>query len=500
MALLQRRRELLSGMIDLSKCVIANISAVTYNGSAHTPTPAVTYNGKALVAGTHFTYTYSNNTNAGTATCTINAVDKKSKGSQSKNFTINKASGYITLNSTAAGSCAWNSTGSRTVTSSHGGTITVSSSNTTTCTASISGSTVTITGKNYNSRSASTITVSCAATTNYNAASASFSWTCSRTAGSITLSKSSMTISGAAGTTGTFTVTARTGSGTLSVSSATTSKVTASISGTTITCKSVASGSSVVTVTQAAAGNYNSATASCTVTASVIPVKAFNACTMAEINQICEAGLAATYVSNGTWTIGDTNSNATYGSYSGIQLVHVLTDAQRGSSYYNTDGHIVVQFVKTVTTSQYMSSNTAQKYFNGTLHTMCNSTIYNGLNSDFKNVLKPWNCIVGKENTGSGSITGTYNQNVYLAAPTAKEVGSSNSYNSTENSSTFTFTYYSTDSQNRRKKSGASSFWWLRSPSYYNGGGYRAYRVSDGGIVDDYGVFNTIGVAPIGCI
>lgn len=54
---------------NLSNATIANISAVTYNGSAHTPTPGVTVpipsgSSTTLTNGTHFTYGYSNNTNA----------------------------------------------------------------------------------------------------------------------------------------------------------------------------------------------------------------------------------------------------------------------------------------------------------------------------------------------------------------------------------------------------------------------------------------------------
>ena len=54
---------------NLSNATIANISAVTYNGSAHTPTPGVTVpipsgSSTTLTNGTHFAYSYSNNTNA----------------------------------------------------------------------------------------------------------------------------------------------------------------------------------------------------------------------------------------------------------------------------------------------------------------------------------------------------------------------------------------------------------------------------------------------------
>ncbi|MSS19210.1 MBG domain-containing protein [Pseudoramibacter porci] len=69
---------------------ISKIDNVIYNGSAHTPEPAVTDTGRnvALVEGTDFTYSYSNNVDAGTATVIItgkgNYADKITR-----TFTIN---------------------------------------------------------------------------------------------------------------------------------------------------------------------------------------------------------------------------------------------------------------------------------------------------------------------------------------------------------------------------------------------------------------------------
>lgn len=83
---------------NLSNATIASVSAKTYNGSAHTPTPGVTVpipsgSSTTLTNGTHFTYGYSNNTNAGTATITVTAkAGTNYTGSKSANFTINKAS------------------------------------------------------------------------------------------------------------------------------------------------------------------------------------------------------------------------------------------------------------------------------------------------------------------------------------------------------------------------------------------------------------------------
>ena len=59
----------------------------TYNGTAQTPVLAITYNGKALVSGTDFTYTYLNNTNAGKATITITGLTNFNQ-SATREFTI----------------------------------------------------------------------------------------------------------------------------------------------------------------------------------------------------------------------------------------------------------------------------------------------------------------------------------------------------------------------------------------------------------------------------
>ena len=76
---------------NLANNMIAAIDAVTYTGSAFTPEPTVTYNGMTLVKGTDFTYSYTNNVNAGTATVTITAVaDGNYTGSARRTFTIQK--------------------------------------------------------------------------------------------------------------------------------------------------------------------------------------------------------------------------------------------------------------------------------------------------------------------------------------------------------------------------------------------------------------------------
>ena len=66
------------------------IPAVTYNGLAQTPAVTVKDGSTTLTQGTHYTVSYSNNINAGTATVTVTGTGNYS-GTKTANFTINKA-------------------------------------------------------------------------------------------------------------------------------------------------------------------------------------------------------------------------------------------------------------------------------------------------------------------------------------------------------------------------------------------------------------------------
>ena len=76
---------------------IQDIPSVTYTGSAKKPSVTVKDGDYTLVEDKDYTVTYSNNTNAGTATATVTGKGNYT-GSVSKNFTINKASRDVTFN------------------------------------------------------------------------------------------------------------------------------------------------------------------------------------------------------------------------------------------------------------------------------------------------------------------------------------------------------------------------------------------------------------------
>ena len=76
---------------------IQDIPSVTYTGSAKKPNVTVKDGDYTLVEDKDYTVTYSNNTNAGTATATVTGKGNYT-GSASKDFTINKASRDVTFN------------------------------------------------------------------------------------------------------------------------------------------------------------------------------------------------------------------------------------------------------------------------------------------------------------------------------------------------------------------------------------------------------------------
>lgn len=76
---------------NISDLTITGINNVEYTGSPIVPEPVVKFGDYTLVKGTEYTVSYSNNTNAGTATVYINASGNYT-GNKSVQFTINKKS------------------------------------------------------------------------------------------------------------------------------------------------------------------------------------------------------------------------------------------------------------------------------------------------------------------------------------------------------------------------------------------------------------------------
>lgn len=154
----------------IALATIATIANQTYSGQAFTPEPTITFNGTTLIKGIDYNLSYTNNTNAGTATVLVVGIGQY-LGDTQKTFTINRATPTLTLSNTTV--IAGNSA-SFTATYNGDGTLSASSSDTSKATVSVSGKSVTVKGVAAGS---ATITVTASQGTNY----ASKTMTCSAT-------------------------------------------------------------------------------------------------------------------------------------------------------------------------------------------------------------------------------------------------------------------------------------------------------------------------------
>ncbi len=146
----------------ISTATVSGLSAKTYSGKAIIQTPIVKAGSTTLTPDTDYTISWSDNTNAGTATVTINGKGNYT-GTKTATFKINKADQSITAKSTAS-SIAVGKTATVSITGNKG-TKSYKSSNTAIAAVTSAGR---ITAKKVGTV---TITAASAATGNYNAAS-----------------------------------------------------------------------------------------------------------------------------------------------------------------------------------------------------------------------------------------------------------------------------------------------------------------------------------------
>ena len=97
---------------DVANATIDSISDETYSGSAFEPTVTVKLGDKTLTQGTDYTVSYSDNTNAGTASVTIEGKGNYT-GTKTVNFTINPAA--LSINGATLGSKTYDGTPAVTV-------------------------------------------------------------------------------------------------------------------------------------------------------------------------------------------------------------------------------------------------------------------------------------------------------------------------------------------------------------------------------------------------
>ena len=187
----------ISPRVVSSPIIVLATNSFTYNGNAQTPAVSAVRDGQTTIPTSEYTVSYSDNINA-TSEAKVHITDKAGGNytvSGINTFTINKATGYVTISANYGDMIKGNSR-TFTVDSHHpGGDLTVSSSNTEHATASLSGSTVTVTGKATNS--SPTITVRCAETENYTANEAKYIAYVAPTMDGITSSHIGWTISAA---------------------------------------------------------------------------------------------------------------------------------------------------------------------------------------------------------------------------------------------------------------------------------------------------------------
>ena len=198
----------------------------------------------------------------GSATITVTAAgnDNYNSGSETYTLIVNKGTNPITL-SASSGSINYNSTGTFTVNNAQG-TVTATSGSTTVATVSLSGTTVTMTGKQAGT---TTITVTAAGNDYYNSGSKTYSLTVNKIDGTTTLSPTSGTLTYPT-TSGSFTATCSESAKPSKIALDSTTYASATLSDNTISTTWKAAGTTKITVTCPATTNYNTSSATYTLT------------------------------------------------------------------------------------------------------------------------------------------------------------------------------------------------------------------------------------------
>ena len=222
------------------------------------------------------------------------------------------------------------------------------------------------------------------------------------------------------------------------------------------------------------------------------------------IKQMLDDAQAGEAVDFSNWHIGDARHVTINSQACNLVLAHRFTGAPASASAayaFNETAKYptwAVLCTPQMGTAKYMNVNIPQRYFEGTLNG-ATSTCWNWLQQIPEGQLfKEFICVVGKENTTTGKISGTYSRSKYLSALACKEVGSSNIYNDDENNALIKFDYF--DSASKRKIAGNERYW-LRSPARGTSSSYQAFEIiASTGSLAYYGVKNSYGVVWFGCI
>ena len=308
---------------------------------------------------------------------------------------------------------------------------------------------------------------------------------------------------------------------------ATVSPATLSAAGNTTVIAKGTTGSVTITVTVAAGTNYNSASATCSVTCSFVPLKTFSAATEAELLQMVQAAdegqidlytdcgwrvgqersvslsaIAASGTYDGTsWTVGESQAAQT------ITLVlmnqggkELVTAVKSKGGATRTTCSFVVGVKHNLTTNGHMNStNTNSGSWNASARrNWCNAGFRQALPANIRNCFKKFKTVTGDYNGAQAGGTNITSQD-YFALPAEKEVFGSATYSTTNEAGALTqFTWYAT-AANRIKNTGSSAIaWWERSP-YYAGGLYFC-NVRTNGTATGYAASDALGLSPFGCL
>ena len=146
----------------------------------------------------------------------------------------------------------------------------------------------------------------------------------------------------------------------------------------------------------------------------------------------------------------------------------------------------------------YMNSSATNSggWNNCARRTWCNNVYRNAVPASLRGIFKQF-----KVRTASGSGSGVTESTDWFSLFSEKEVFGSTTYaNSSAESQNTQLNWFKTSS-NRIKKNGmngSASYWWERSP--YSGDSYNFCYVTGSGNADIWYAYNTLGLAPFGCI
>ena len=333
------------------------------------------------------------------------------------------------------------------------------------------------------------------------------SWTIGKAAGSITLSANAVTLDADHLS---ATVTVSDATGTVTVSSADTTVATATLEGNTITISSPSekSGTAAVTVSVAAAANYEATTATITVTGAFLKIVTWAGGTEDEINAMLEAAFNGQINLSDYWNLNDKrvihhSAMAATGvgeSHAAQDRVWVIMDTGENSGYVFEDGtpvHFVVGMEEGFNETGYMnSSNTNAGSWHGCARrTWCNNVLPGSFSEKSRKFFKPFKTITAE--TYNGSTLKTSVDNFALFAE--KEIFGTRTYsNATEANALKQIKYYEVTANRIKNVNGAAAYWWERSP--YSGGSSSFCSVTSHGTANRSDASSPRGLAPFGCI